>query len=98
VDDRSGRQVVDDVAQGARIVRLRDGYIDEPDAEPCGCGAAGSWVEATALAAGLKIPPASVSMMTLIERRTFPPVTGVNCARATAGARAGPAGMLQQRD
>ena len=41
---------------------------------PCGCGAARSWVEATALAAGLKIPAASANIMALIERRTFPPL------------------------
>jgi hypothetical protein len=101
VDDRSGRKVVDDVAQGARIVRFGDGYVDKPDAELLG------------LAAGLKIPAASVSMMALIERRTFPPVTSVNCAcpagqtaglgpkqdrPRSASRRAGPIGILRQRD
>lgn len=73
MDDAPDWELVDDVAHGARIVCLRDGHVDQPDAELPERPRPGS----AALATGpktLKIPIASERVIALIDRRMPSPV------------------------
>jgi hypothetical protein len=65
VDGGSGREVVDDVPQAARIVRLRDRNIDEPGAEP----PAGPVFGCVAAAATGVMVPATTASITVLSRR-----------------------------
>ena len=85
MDGLSRREIVDDVAQGARVPLAETGTSTSLTPKRCMPGLLAGGSPANALAAGIMVPAAVVSMSALSRRRTVFLLISVGRAGARPG-------------